>query len=566
LFNTQEITFHRLKELVEEISQQGTSDPVGYLSLELPEKKLWCKIAEKVEVHLCGKMLPDISTQRPNENPASKAVRQSMYKPVTIVDTQKAVNAIQSALNRTPSNISMRSETKEYIEQPIFDGENFYQWDKSNLSENIITKQNDLLVTYPQELVEGLGLKNPIQHIPNKERIWWNECNTVHIFISAESTYTKTFGNPDEKYLDYFKEKKDWTKIVYHVFTENSISRIYRNGGSDWFIEEMYTHNLGCTFVEVIPGKEIHKNVHAPIIYPAMWGFGDNVLNQKSDAQIVTVNNAHAIKIVQPSICPACKGDKYTIKGFGKKEECNKCDSNGMVYLNDINGVIFEKNEYSHTEKDPIPKDPVRFVKPESESVNLQNELVENLAEQYRKGLCLFERRDGAGRESADSIELQLQPQRELIATIGEKYHSVRERLLSYLQYYQLQNKSESVSVSRPTVYAVHTDSQALELVVELMNSEADVSIKEERIISYLTTYVGEQSRILKAVKILCECDPLYFYTYEQKCTGMEKGIMDEKDVKFSIYLYGKSKRIFSEEMTDDEMIAAIQKMKNENS
>lgn len=560
---SQNITFGRLKQLIEEISEQGNDSPVRYFNMDMPEKSVWCKIAEKVQVHLCGKMSPDIAHQRPNESEKTRIFREKTYKPFTIVDTQKAVNAIKSALNRTPSNITMRSETKEYIEQPIFDGMDFYQYDKSVLSEKVIYSQNDLLVTYPDELVEDLSLKNPIQHIPHDERYEISQYDDVFIFISPESKYIPKFKTCSDNYEDYTEIEKEYSKIIYHIFTLNGIYRIARQDGGEWFIEELYIHNLGCTFVEIIKGKETAKNVHAPIIFPAMWGYGDNVLNQKSDATIVTINNAHARMIVQKTMCPTCKGSKKIIKGYDQVSTCDKCDSDGRVYLDDIGGVIFEKSQYSHTEQVAPPKDPIRFVKPESESVELQNKLVEQNADLYRRGLCLFQRREGSGRESAESIELQLQPQRELIATVGEHYHAIRERLLSYIQYYQLGSKLESVTVSRPTVYAIHTDSQALEMVIELMNSEADISVKEERIISYLTTYVGEQSKILKTVKILSKCDPLYFYTFNQKCKGLKDKTMLPNDVQFSIYLYGKSKSVLNEEMTEEEMIKAIDKLKN---
>ena len=246
----------------------------------------------------------------------------------------------------------MRNETKEYIEQPIFDGKNFYQYDKSDLSEKAIHSQNDLLVVYPDELVERLGLQNPIQHISWKDRYDIENCPNVFVFVSSESRYKKKYVTPDEHYTDYYEVDKDWIDIVYHIFTDIGIYRVSKTDGGEWFIEELYIHNLGCVTVEIIKGKEISENAYAPIIYPAMWGYGDNVLNQKSDATIVTANNAHAIKIVKKTMCPKCKGTKQVIKGFQTKT-CEVCDSNGLVYIPDPNGVIFEKTEYSHTEQMP---------------------------------------------------------------------------------------------------------------------------------------------------------------------------------------------------------------------
>lgn len=495
-----------------------------------PQKYYWAVVAEQMSIHVDGTYPYElIENRRPFEDDSRWHFRRNNYEPITVASVMEAINGLHRIFNPRNYEIKASPELLEYINRDIFKGGNYMAFVREIALINMIRDPNGVIVIMPY----GAGLYSVNEKIEPRPIIVDSYMivskTTDHlIWLSEERTYIDTGGG-----------KRDKCGLVYYIYTQYTLERLYQTGARSKVVFErelVYRHDIGEVPYINLGGIWRHDGNYFESFFRGFIPFGNECIRQYSDWQGTMITCAYPIREMKRIRCSAegCIDGHVWSDNRSSSHRCGTCNGTGYVFGMSPYGVfeMEEWNEGMMNGTDTRP--PIKYHAPDTKIIEYSETAWRSLYMDARKSLHL-EHVDEAQAGIAKAIDRDREYSMllEISNTIFDN-HIMRG--LQYIDKMRFGGSFDDIAVVKPTEFKLYTERDLLDILAELKIKQAPLAIQTEVTREIIRKRHLSNPKEMSIQMALLEMDPLYFYTMEEKIQLQATGVFDVNQVRLSMY------------------------------
>lgn len=572
------IEYKNIDELLNAIYPY-TVNNTGGVGAKIYEREMWRVIADELDVHSKGYILPNIINLRPNENEDSMAHRLQSYEPITTPYFRNALFQVKRILSNSSVDICVGKKTGEYVGGNHFDGLKLYDFFCTEMTENVIENPNGLTAIYSPDYSKKKGI-NPIQFVRWEDIVYLSSdvCAFVSL-LDSEITVSYSFSpvaptaNPNFVRIANYGNTSNFlsnkpvktigiVNAVYHIFTKNEL--IVASINNDIWNYQIYKHKQKQVPVFQNGGVSLNGEMYIfNSLFQHAIPFGNLALNRHSDNDAVNANYSYPHVSMTSMECGACRGSGYVTDTspniFGiTKQKCGTCHGLGEHVVNSPNKVILRPKRKNNIDPETDNRPAVEFYSPPVEILDYSTSVWHGYLQMFKKSLCIFDKDSSA--KSGYQEELQLMPLLDFMQAVGLVLYNDLEKILVAIQGYIEPNEKE-VHVTRPISYHLQSENEALKTISEILNADMTDIIRRQIIRNYVTKYVGKKSHVSKYLTILESVDPFFYYSEKQKIEILANLGMTNEQYRISVAAFGVLIKMSNEDLTENKTDIEIAEM-----
>lgn len=561
--------FNNIEEIVAFVSK----------GLKLPEwqEQLFSKYRKEVRVHSKGELFYKIDRLFPNEHPVSKQHRVLSFESVTKGSFWKAVNNVQQIFQNSSYTATASESTIDFITGDNFEGQNLFSFFLEKWCSTAIPDDpNSLIVVYPFEFMKKGKTFSQVLFIPS-EHILFRDAETV-VFLSEQESEVKynlkatridteivydqeiNTLNRVEKMAEASRNsysgiiEVEFKKKVYHVFTLDGFYRFEETEqGSNEFFFYSVVHNKNFLPCVSAGGRDAGKGVFESF-FSVFVSFGNLALLQHS--QHTAVNFIYSFprmsEIETPCDAFGCNAGKIMVEISDTYKEgwkpCAKCGGSGYA-TNQTPYKIYRKRLEPNTMNEDVARavlnaDDVKYYTPPTDVLNYSKTEWRDYLELAEGTVYVSQKVKTGNVESAASKEQDFKDRYNFLSAISKVFYN---RLRSVIQFEEnyLNASPVEVSVNVPYSFAIVSEGEAFEEMQLILNSNAPVIIKANRIENFINKYVSQNSPVKKVFQVLKRVDLLLFYSDAQIQGQKAAGIISAEQWAFHVFAFPVLSKMF---------------------
>ena len=468
----------------------------------LPNWKRWVEIFNEMKVHTRGEKPGKLlSTQRPNEDPATYAYRIDIFQPITKSSINRSINRLFRIFLNSNFSFKVDDEIKEYLKAKIFEKRAFFEFFHGIVVKRMIEDPNGYLAWLPY----GEGLDIETKKVGVRPEII--DCDKVW-FVSDEVLTWTNEQIEDRKLPDYF-----WT------LTEEGYYEHIRQK-DHYAVEEIYKHDLRIVPALVLGGIFESENV-LESYFNSFLPFGNEAIRQFSDCQAVHVTSAFPYRTEVYTECdyPQCHGQGWWEEdcdsGKCKTVTCPICKGTGQKSHTSPYGVFIRKEESNiePTTASTVPM--IEFTSPATPILEHQQKTWQGLLEMARKSL-FDETIDEAQSGKAKLVDKE--DEHAFYASISDNiYDHLLINSLKIITGYRDINSKVEPEITKPTSFVIKTETDLVNELGVLLEKNAPLPFILETVKDLAKKRFSTNKNASKAIDFLMVYDPLFVLSPEEK-------------------------------------------------
>lgn len=552
----------------------------GKLKLPDWQEQLYSKYRKEVRVHSRGELFFKIDRLFPNEHPVSKEHRVLSFESVTKGSFWKAVNNVQQIFQNSSYTATASETTMNFITEDNFEGQNLFSYFLEKWCSTAIPDDpNSLIVVYPFEFMKKGKTFPQVLFIPS-DHVLYKDSETV-VFLSeqesevayslkttrveAKVVYDQEIEGlnrvemPTENVRNAFAGivEVDFKKKCYHVFTLNGFYTFTETEpGSQEYVYYFVLHNKNFLPVVTAGGRDAGKGVFESF-FSVFVPFGNLSLLQHS--QHTAVNFIYSFprmsEVETPCDAFGCN-DGYVLceisdKYKEGKKPCRNCLGSGYKTNQTPYKIYRKRLEPNTMDKEMLQAvlaaDDVKYYTPPTDILNYSKQEWRDYLELAEGTVYVSQKVKTGNVESAASKEQDFKDRYNFLSAISKVFYN---RLRSVIQFFEnyMNASPVEVSVNIPYSFAIVSEGEAFEEMQLILNSNAPVLIKANRIENFINKYVSQNSPVKKVFHILKRVDLLLFYSDAQIQGQKAAGIVTAEQWATHVFAFPVLSKMFNDE------------------
>jgi hypothetical protein len=523
-------------------------------------------ICKNLQVHTKGLLFSKVDTLFPNEHPDSKAHCINTYEPITKGSIWKAINNIGRIFSNSSFTVSASDKTLEAVNETVFNGKNLFSFFLDKWTENAIASDpNALCAIYPEEAGGDTirFIRNEHIRLVSKDMVVFISEDESKKTYSVQDSVIKrvVFQDPnvrgginsrsviEKTYNQQLVVKID--KAVYHIFTKNEFIRfsLVEGSGTEFDYE---IHTFIKPF-ESIPAFEltavrlmldINESFVAPFI-----PFGNLALLQHRNHRAVDLMFSYPrmSEIQTPCDNLNCiDGQCSTPEGLNVS--CSRCGGSGYLTVQSPYKVYQKRIDtgLSDTEtiKNMLAASPVDFHTPDVSILNYSKDSWKGYLSMAEEAVFIQQKQQTGHIESGKAKEIDKEGEYSWIQNISKAFNNDLTRAIQAIEDYLGGNAT--VSIEQPQSFAIVTETEAFETLSIIIESDAPIFIKAQKVENFVHKFVSKSSPIIKALRILKLVDPLLFYSTLDMQTFKSNNVVKPEAWTIHVYAYSTLMNLFA--------------------
>lgn len=557
---------------------------------KLPQWKVdyMASICKNLQVHTKGLLFSKVDTLFPNEHPDSKAHCINTYEPITKGSIWKAINNIGRIFSNSSFAISTSDSTLESINEANFNGKNLFSFFLEKWTENAIaTDPNALCAVYPEEAVESDTIRfvrnEHIRHVSKDMVVFISEVESEKTY-SVQDTVVKreVFIDPDVKgginarsvvERTYNQQLVvNITKPVWHVFTKEQFIRFSlvdgsTQGNAGQFEYEVYPFSKPFDYPPAfeLTAVKLMLDINESFVSPFI-PFGNLALLQHRNHRAVDLMFSYPrmSEIQTPCDNLACN-DGIVRDANGKETSCSRCKGSGFVTVQSPYKVYQKKIDTGLSDADTIKNllaaAPVDFHTPDVAILEYSKDSWKGYLSMAEEAVFIQQKQKTGNVESGKAKEIDKESEYSWIQNISKAFNNDLTRVVQVKEWYYGGNAT--VSIEQPQSFAIVTETEAFETLSVIIESDAPVFIKAQKVENFVHKFVSKSSPILKALRVLKLVDQLLFYSQKDVQIFKSNGVVTPEAWTVHVYAYGTLMNLYAEnpqlfEQEDSEVVKKV--------
>lgn len=528
------------------------------------KKDYFEKVAKALQVHTKGQLFSKVDTLFPNEHPDSKAHVISAYEPITKASIWKGIHNLLRIFSSSSFSINVGDELSKWLEDYETEGHNLLNYFVQEwVSKAVAEDPNGLFVIYPPDYAEENDFC-PIQWVRSsmiKSRT--KEYISFISEIDSEVSYlVENTTNHREVFFDHSVDNmnaRTWTQTTYnerlkvkvikevvHLFTVDGFIIYTNNGKSEY---EITTVNFGEPLSQLpffAGGGPVADKADQMLYESFVHAFvplGNLALLSHRNKMAIDLSYSYPrmSELQIPCSHPGCSGGKVrclpSIDSTGF-QNCPSCKGQGFVTVQSPYKIYQQRydpndaNENAH-----LKTDPVKFFTPDVAIINYAKQDYRDYLKQAEEAIFVSQDKDTGNVESAKSKEIDLDDLYAWLSGVAKTLYNNMRIMLQCLEDYMSRNPM-NVSVERPYSFAILSENEAFIALNEILISNAHVSIKANRVDSFVNKFVSKDNPIHRAFEVMKQYDPMLYFSDSQVSSYKGSNSINQEMVTKHILAY----------------------------
>lgn len=502
-----------------------------------PAKPLWVAEYRANTIHSQG-VYPKkrIGNRRPYEPEEVHKFREENFAAITKDSYGRALNDLQRVITRGGVSYSIPRELADILDQPIFEGTNYWVFQSERKMRRMIEDPNGITAWWPIERPAGesepvrikpiMIFSRQIHHLSDEYITWLSD-------EKSPVTVGRKIQNSGTVHYTLTKTQA-WKRIQVGIKSDNKYK---------W--ELVYNHDFGFLPAYVFKGEQTTK-VQSGEEY-SFWesyfagarAFLDECLAQFSDHQGSMVTCSFPIREMKGIPCPnkCVDGWVYDQVEAGKetnatRRKCTTCGGRGSIVPSSPYGVLLRNDNLDNPDQRDVPA--MRFIQAETSMLELSGNYWQTLLEKGEKALSLLFIENA---QSAIAKDIDREGKYSKLDRIGINVweHQFRTDMKAIYGYY-FPGKELVMSIALPTTFRERTEKEMLEELGILREKGAPsflTSAVTEEIVR--KRYPGDRT-MQKKLEVLSVWDPLFGYDRDRIEMMLASSSITELDSSRSVY------------------------------
>lgn len=540
------------------------------------------RICKNLQVHTKGLLFSKVDTLFPNEHPDSKAHCINTYEPITKGSIWKAINNIVRIFSNSSFTISASDKTLEIINENGFDGKNLFSFYLDAWVQNVIaTDPNALCAVYPED-AGGDRIRfirnEHIRHISDDMVVFISEEESEKTYTVKDSVVKReVFIDPDAKGGINARSvvEKTYnqqlvvtiTKPVWHVFTKERFIRFSQVGSDTEFDYEIYEFEKPFDFIPAfdLTGVNLMLDINESFVAPFI-PFGNLALLQHRNHRAVDLMFSYPrMSEIQTQCDNLNCNDGYVRDAEGHNTTCSRCKGSGFITVQSPYKVYQKKIDTGlsdpETIKQMLAASPVDFHTPDVGILDYSKDSWKGYLAMAEEAVFIQQKQFTGNTESGKAKEIDKEGEYSWIQNISKAFNSDLTKVIQAFENYS--GGSSIVSIEQPQSFAIVTETEAFEALATIIDSDAPIFIKAQKVENFVHKFVSKSSPIIKALRVLKLVDPLLFYSQKDVQTFKSNSIVTPEAWGIHVYAYATLMNLFSEdpklfEQEDSAVVAKV--------
>jgi hypothetical protein len=508
------------------------------------------KVRDQLQVHTKGQLFSKIDTLFPNEHPDSKAHCVATYEPITKGSIWKGINNLYRIFSNSSFTIDVGEELRQWIEDYEYEGENLLShFVKMWLHKAVAEDPNGIFVVYPPDW----AAENKVQPLVFVRSEFIRGCGTT-----ADGQPWIAFCSERDSKIDYVVENliirrefyRDYEELegavnartftehtyndrivpkvkdeVIHLLTPDGIIQ-YKT--SDLNLENneinykliQFQDTLSC--LPAFPGGgPIAEKGEEPLFESFVGSFipfGNLALLQHRNHRAVDLTFSYPRMSELQMPCDKCTDGRRSHRKAITAEnplglvDCERCRGTGFVTVQSPYKTYrrkYDPNDAGNNEH--LKTAPVEFYSPDVAIIQYSKEAWKEYLEKAEEAIFIQQKQQTGNVESAKSKELNLDELYSWLLNVSSTFYGNLRHLLQALEEH-LSTSPITCSVEKPYSFAILTEEEAFQALTNILDSDAPVFIKGNRIDEFVAKFISKNSPIVKMLVILKQYDLLLLY------------------------------------------------------